>query len=130
MDRKITIIWERLVEDNRTCPRCSSTGEELEQAVALLKPVLSQAGVELSVEQRVLTLEEFKQNPLRSNRILINNRPLESWLAATTGQSLCCDVCGSAQCRTVELGSRTYEAVPTELIVQAVLNALQELRQQ
>lgn len=130
MDKTITIIWERLVEDNRTCPRCGSTGAELEQAVALLEPILSQAGVNLSVEQRTLTLNEFKQDPLRSNRILINNKPLESWLGATTGESPCCDVCGPAQCRTVKLKSKTYEAVPAELIVQAVLNALQELRQE
>jgi hypothetical protein len=122
----IRIVWQRLVSDQRTCPRCGSTGAEIEAALAVLKPALEPRGIVLILEKKEITPEQFQENPLESNRIFINDRPIEHWLNAGSGQSPCCDVCGSAQCRTIKLTDRHYEAIPAELIIQAVLTAARQ----
>jgi hypothetical protein len=128
MIKIIKIQWQRLLNQDKTCPRCNLTEQELNDALIILKPILAQKNIEIVLEKRALTLAEFQQNPQASNLILINGLPLESYLGARTGTSPCCDVCGTAQCRTVELNNRSYETIPAEIIVQAVLNAVSEIK--
>ncbi len=61
--------------------------------------------------------------PSESNRIWIAGRPLEDWLDASVGKSTCCSACGGAECRTLEIGSATFETIPEELILKAALLA-------
>lgn len=119
----LSIKWQRLVEDNETCDRCSSTEDELEDAVEKLEESLSALGVGVDLEKEELTKGEFKENPLESNLILINDKPLEDWLDGDVGESECCDVCGDEDCRTVTINGKEYEAVPSNLIVKAGLTA-------
>lgn len=121
MPKNIEIIWERLVENGETCPRCKETELELEEAVKLLKNLLISHGIKVKLEKIPLSKSEFIKNPLISNRILINGKPMEELLKATVGKSPCCDVCGPTECRTLEIGDETYEKVPKELIISAVL---------
>jgi len=121
--KELHIIWERLLVENETCPRCSTTEAELDKAVGLLQSSLEPLGISVTVEKKEITLAEFKADPTRSNRIVINGRTLEEWLGAQSGQSPCCDVCGDEECRTVEVAGNTYEAIPAELIVRAGLVA-------
>lgn len=123
----LRIRWERLVEQGQTCPRCHSTEEELEQAISTLGQALTPLGIEVILERASLSAEQFAQDPLRSNQIWVNERPLEEWLGGTVGQSPCCDVCGPADCRTVELEDQIYEAIPADLIVKAGLAAALEM---
>ncbi|MGC8839052.1 MAG: DUF2703 domain-containing protein [Anaerolineae bacterium] len=120
------IRWERLVENGQTCPRCRSTEEGLEQAVSTLRQALGPLGLEVVLEKEALSEAQFAQNPLRSNQIWLNGRPLEEWLGGTVGQSPCCDVCGPADCRTVEVEGQVYEAIPADLVVKAGLAAALE----
>lgn len=108
-----------MTEDEKTCPRCGGTEQELEKAVKELKA----KGLEVVLEKKALSSKEFKAAPLESNRILINGRPMEEWLKAGSGSSRCCSECGDEECRTVESDGRTYETIPAELIVQAALAA-------
>ncbi len=119
----LSIKWQRLVEDNETCDRCSSTEEELEDAVEKLEESLSVLGVGVDLKKEELTKGEFKENPLESNLILINDKPLEDWLDGDVGESECCDVCGDEDCRTVTINGKEYEVVPSDLIVKAGLTA-------
>lgn len=119
----LKIRWERLVAEGQTCPRCRETEAQLEEAVRTLKQALASLGVDLDVEKVPLTSEQFAHAPLRSNRILVNGEPLERWLGGQTGQSPCCDVCGPAECRTLEMKGKTYEVIPANLIVEAGLLA-------
>jgi len=121
------IRWQRLVEDGQTCPRCRSTEEELEQAASTLRQALSPLGIEVLLEKEALSAAQFAQDPLRSNQIWLNGRPLEGWLGGTVGHSPCCDVCGPADCRTVEVQGQAYEAIPADLIVKAGLSAALEM---
>ena len=68
-------------------------------------------------------LDAFKGMPSESNRIWIGGRSLEDWLDASVGKSTCCSACGGAECRTLEVGAETFEAIPEALILKAALLA-------
>ncbi len=121
--KTLTITWERLVTDSGTCPRCGSTEAELDKAAALLRVSLEPLGVAVAVEKREISAAEFRADPARSNRVWLNGRLLEDWLGGRSGQSPCCDVCGDAECRTVEVAGEAHETVPADLIVRAGLAA-------
>lgn len=123
----LKIKWQRLVSDGQTCPRCGSTEQELEKAISTLKQSLTPLGIEIVLEKDEITLEEFEKDPLKSNEILINDRPLENWIGGTVSESPCCDVCGTSECRTIGVGQEVYEAIPADLIVKAGLLAAAKL---
>lgn len=122
--KTLNIKWQRLWVDGRTCERCGSTEEELEKALSLLRSMLSPRGIEVVLEKGVLTFEEFRKYPLSSNRIWINGIPIEELLSGSEAESPCCDVCGPYNCRTLEIKGKVYESIPAELIVKAVLLAI------
>jgi hypothetical protein len=121
------IEWQRLITDEKTCPRCGGTEEELDKAVATLKQSLAPLDIEVTLEKRAISIEEFKEAPLESNQILINSRPLEHYVGGTVGQSQCCDVCGPEDCRTINVDGQTYETIPSKIIIQAGLAAATQL---
>ena len=128
----VTIRWQRLVDEKgKTCERCGSTEQEVRKAVSTLKKSLKAVGTEVALKEETLSLEAFARDCSQSNRIWINERPLEEWLGAQTGKSLCggcCSIVGDkVECRTMALGGKTYEAIPAELIVKAGLLAASQV---
>lgn len=124
----LPIIWQRLVNPSEvTCPRCHGTGEEVQQAFARLKDALAPLGVAPTLECREISEAEFQARPSESNRIWIAGKPMEEWLGASVGSSRCCSVCGDSNCRTVDIGTATYETIPESLIVRAALIATSAL---
>jgi hypothetical protein len=123
----LKIDWQRLVTDGQTCPRCGATGEEVEGAYRSLEKSLSPLGIKVVLKKHKLTPGAFQQDPSQSNRILLNGLPLEEWLGLKIGQSPCCEVCGDAECRTLESGGQIYETIPADLIIQAGLRAASKL---
>lgn len=122
--KTLVIKWQRLLDEkNQTCPRCGSTEEEVDKAVQELNRQLDQSEITVNLVKKSIDPASFKKDALQSNKILIAGKPLEEWLEAKTGQSKCCDVCGDAECRTVEYGDETHEAIPADLIVRAGLTA-------
>ena len=83
--------------------------------------------IEPALEIRDIDEASFKANPSESNRIWIGGRPVEQWLGARVGSTRCCSVCGESECRTVEIGAGTFEAIPQELFLKAALIASSEL---
>ena len=124
--KTLRVKWQRLVSDGQTCPRCGSTEEELEKAICTLKRSLVPLGIEVVLEKEQLSVSEFKKDPLQSNQIWLNDRPLEDWIGGKVGQSPCCDVCGPSECRTVGVEGETYEAIPADLVIKAGLIAASE----
>lgn len=122
--KTVSIEWQRLVigKENATCPRCGSTEKSLDLAVKKLKRL----GIEANLKKKTMDMTQFSKDTTESNRILINGHPLECWLEAKTGKSKCCSVCGENECRTVELGKNTYEAIPADLIVKACKKAMKK----
>jgi len=122
--KTLLVEWQRLLDEQKqTCPRCSSTEQEVEKAVQELNQMLDQYGVVVSLIKKAIDPTIFKKDVLQSNKILIAGKTLEEWLGAKTGQSKCCETCGDAECRTVEYADETHEAIPADLIVRAGLMA-------
>jgi hypothetical protein len=120
----LMIRWQRLVDSaDQTCPRCALTERDVHRAYMHLKRSLSPAGIRVILVTQRIDEATFREAPLESNRIWIGDRPLEGWLGAETASSSCCDACGDAECRTISVGGRTYEAIPAALIVRAGLMA-------
>jgi len=127
-NKVLEIEWARLVSSGKTCPRCGSTGKELEKAASILRRSLSPLGIKVALKKGKISLPKFKKAPLQSNKILVNGAPLESWLGGKTGKSPCCSVCGPSKCRTVETGGRVFETIPAKMIVRAGLAAASRMR--
>ena len=126
--KTLTIAWQRLVDgEGQTCPRCQGTRDELEKAVAVLEHSLPPLGIKLNLQTEEIDCESFQKNPMLSNRISIEGRPLEEWLGGQVESSSCCSVCGDAECRTIELDSESFEVIPSELILQAALMAASQM---
>ncbi|MGE4334345.1 MAG: DUF2703 domain-containing protein [Pigmentiphaga sp.] len=118
--KSLPIVWQRLVNTHgRTCPRCHSTGEEVLRAVERLKATLAPLGVDPFLQTVELDEGSFLAEPSESNRIWIGGKPLEEWLEGQTGSSRCCNECGDNDCRTVEVGGKSYEVIPEDLLVRA-----------
>lgn len=120
---ELMVVWQRLLTDGETCPRCGTTQQAVRDAVATLREALLPLGITPNLEERSLDLATFQGSPGESNRIWIAGRPLEDWLGATVGASACCSVCGDNECRTLEVEGSSFEAVPEQLIVKAGLVA-------
>lgn len=125
--KTLTIKWQRLLDDGQTCPRCGSTEAEVDKAVTALRQSLALLGVEVVLEKGELTVEQFAQDTLQSNAIRINDRLLEDWVGGQTGQSLCCEVCGPNDCRTMAVEGEVFEVIPAELVVRAGLLAAAQM---
>lgn len=118
--KTLSIVWQRLVNtQGKTCPRCHGTGDEVQRAVERLKAALLPLGVEPKLETVELSEATFLAQPSESNRLWIAGKPIEEWLDAQAGSSRCCNECGDNDCRTVEVGGKTYEVIPEDLLVRA-----------
>lgn len=125
--KTLRIKWQRLVYEGETCPRCKGTETEIEEAVSSLKESLQPLGVEVLLEKEEITMERFEKDPLQSNRILINDIPLEDWVGGKTGRSPCCSICAPSDCRTLEIKDEIFEVIPKDLIYEAGLVAALKL---
>jgi Domain of unknown function (DUF2703) len=123
MKKKLKIRWQRLLHEGQTCPRCKSTGDEIEKAVFILRESLSPMNIEVAFKKEALTDSQFKKDTLESNRIWINGIPMEEYIDGKVGQSTCCDVCGPHECRIINVGEEVYETIPSDTIVKAGLLA-------
>lgn len=119
--------WIHLSVDGETCPRCTETGQEVKKAVSLLEKALAPLGIEVEFEEVELMPQEFMRDPMRSNEVWVNGRLIEDWLGAKKVKTPCCDVCGDAECRAVEINGQTNETITAELIIKAGLLAAADL---
>lgn len=125
--KPMPIVWKRLVKNGETCTRCGETYRELEGAVAKLGTALRPLGIEPVLETQEIDEDAFKATPSESNRVWIAGKSAEDWLGADVGMSRCCSVCGDSDCRTLEVGGRTYETIPEELFIKAGLMAASQM---
>ncbi len=125
--KTLNIKWQRLVTKGETCPRCGATEQELDKAIDKLKQALIPLGIDVNLEKEELNISEFKKEPLQSNRIWINDQPIENIIKGDVGQSPCCDVCRPSDCRTIEVDGQTHETISADLIIQAGLIAANQI---
>lgn len=126
--KPLPIVWKRLVSpEGKTCDRCGATYLEILRAIEKLTQSLRPLGIEPTLEIREIDEDTFKANPSESNRIWIAGSPMEEWLGASVGASRCCSVCGTSDCRTVEVEGTTFETIPEKLFLKAGLIAASQL---
>ncbi len=119
----LNIKWQRLVSDGETCERCEATGKEVEKAVEKLEKSLNLLGVDVILEKKALSEDEFRESPKKSNLVFVDGEPLENWIGADVGQSKCNNICGDEKCRTIVVDEEEFEVVPSDLIMQAGMKA-------
>ena len=130
--KMLTIRWQRLVDEKgQTCGRCGATEKEVQTACQNLEKSLTSLGIKVNLEEKALDSTTCAKDVSESNRIWIDDRPLEEWLNATVGKSsceFCCEELGpDVECRTVTIEGRTFETIPANLIVKAGLLAASHL---
>jgi len=130
--KDLKIRWQRLVnEEGHTCERCGSTEGNVHEAYNILQKALAPLEIEVVLEESSLDPAKCAEDILESNRIWINDHPLEAWLGANTGSSpcnFCCEELGDdAECRTMIIKGTVYESIPTQLLIKAGLIAASEL---
>jgi len=130
--KTLAIRWQRLVDENgQTCERCGSTEQEVQKACQSLKKSLTPLGIKVVLEEKALDSATCAKDVSESNRIWIDDRPLEEWLGADVGKSscdFCCEELGpDVECRTVTHEGQTFETIPANLIVKAGLAAASQL---
>lgn len=118
---RLNIEWRHLVEDGNTCERCDSTGQALKQVVASLSEKCRAGGWEINLTDTALGSDAIAE----SNSILLNGTPIEEILpGAAVGEShceSCCEILGSrTNCRTIEFGRLSLEAIPETFIRDAI----------
>jgi hypothetical protein len=114
----LSIRWQRLVKDGRTCDRCRDTESAVRRAAETLRQVLEPLGIEAQLDVADLDEAAFRASA---------GLPMEDWLEGTVGQSRCCSVCGDSDCRTVKIQGTVFETIPERLIIKAGLRAAAEL---
>ena len=130
--KTLAIRSQRLVDENgQTCERCGATEKEVQKAYQNLEKSLSPLGIKVVLEEKALDSATCAKDISESNRIWIDDRPLEEWLDAEVGKSscdFCCEELGpNVECRTVTHEGRTFETIPANLIVKAGLLAASRL---
>ena len=122
-----TIHIELLALDLDHCGRCGGTLDNLEEAIAVVKPALEALGVAVEVEKRVVaTLQESEALHFASSpTIRIDGADVLNTATETACDS-CSDLCGcdgGIDCRVWPWRGDTYEAAPVGLLVEAILHS-------
>lgn len=119
--KTVMVEWLHLDKEGKTCERCAQTGQGIAELIQQLREECRPKGVEILFTETKITEAAIEQ----SNLILINGAPLEAILPqATASESRCCS-CGELtgkeeSCRTIVRLGQVYEAIPRDLIREAV----------
>ena len=139
--KTIEIAWQRYVDDSgATCDRCGATQAHMQKAYQVLAKSFAPEGISVVMDEKVLSADAAAADLSQSNRIWIDGRALEDWLGEEVGTSPCAGCCGqlacaagkagksgAADCRTLIYEGKTYEAVPSDLVVKAGFMAASEI---
>jgi uncharacterized protein DUF2703 len=121
---ELKIRWQRLRDPaGSRCESCLRTLNHVRTASAKLRKACHAFGIEVPPVE----VSRAASGAMESNRVWINDRPLEQWLGAEVGRSDCRCVCGKHDCRALYLKGRRYEGVPEELLLRAGLTAMLKL---
>ncbi len=118
--KQLEIEWRHLDKDGNTCDRCSDTGNAVRRAHQTLIKELQPRGWQVTLKETLLSDEQIPE----SNTILLNGIPLEQLIPNAHKSENCCASCGDllgspTMCRTIIRGGRTFETIPTAMILEA-----------
>lgn len=112
------------------CERCKATDNVLDEALVELKEDLRNVK-ELTIRKiKIETEDEAKNyNLIKSPTIRINGKDIEEILTGTLDIKdnycqTCAASCGNSRCRTFKYKGETYDAIPKEMIIEAIRKIL------
>ncbi len=114
--------------DLNSCTRCVGTLEHIEEAIAMVRPILEVMEVRVNVRKVVVESEEqarrfeFALSPT----VRINGRDIAFKTIESECDS-CTDLCGcdeGTNCRVWSYRGREYTQAPVGLVVEAILTAI------
>ncbi|MEJ5299378.1 MAG: DUF2703 domain-containing protein [Thermodesulforhabdaceae bacterium] len=119
--KRLEIEWRHLEKDGKTCCRCSETGKAVQIVHEKLAKELEPKGWKIVFKETILTEQEISE----SNSLYINGIAIENLLPNTTKSENCCDSCSDilgspTKCRTLERNGQVFEAIPADMISEAV----------
>lgn len=125
--KKLLIEWKHFDKDGKTCKRCLRTGKNLGNAIGQIRKEFSSQDVEIKFRETKLPESRMPE----SNQVLIDGVLVENLTPNTKVGENYCDSCSDlidnsrgCNCRTVKQGDDVYEAIPIDLIKQAITNKL------
>jgi len=123
MNKELYVEWQHVGADvTHTCERCSATGISVTSAIQDLKPTFAERGIDIQYKETVLQAYQLPE----SNKVLINGKPLETYLTNAHIVQTSCQSCAcivekeSAECRAIQTPEGLYESLPTDLIRQVL----------
>jgi len=122
--KKIEI--EFLYLDLNVCERCLGSDKNLDDAIELIKPILTKLGYSLDIHKvNVNTVELAKQYRfLSSPTIRINQNDIELSVKEDNCKS-CGDLCGdTVDCRVFTYDGKEYHEPPVEMIIDGILRSI------
>ncbi len=122
----LTIEWRHLELGGVTCDRCADTGTNLGRVIAQLRREGFFDEVDLTLTETILPPEQIDE----SNTVLVNGIPVEKILNAgvTFTECSCCStlIGEPACCRAVATDRDIYEALPEEMLRNAILKVVKQ----
>ncbi|MBN2543146.1 DUF2703 domain-containing protein [bacterium] len=130
--KTLSIKWQKyLAASDSSCCRFTNTEKELEKAVSTLEKTLAPLGISVELEADEINKEDFLKDPTQANVIWLADKRIEDWLSADIGKAKCdklsTELGKDIECRTIMLDGKTYDSIPSELIVKAALLASSEM---
>jgi len=118
--KKLEIEWKHYDKEGKTCVRCKSTGQNIEEALQKISEDVSYKNIEIDYKETILSASEMPD----SNTVIINGRKLEDILSAETSENYChscsCLADSDTNCRTIKFGNENYDSIPKEMILEAI----------
>ncbi len=125
--KKIIIEWKHFDKQGKTCDRCSQTRLNLKEVIRQLKKEYLKEGIQIEFQETKLSESRMAE----SNQILIDGEFIENLLPNSKAGKNYCGSCSDlindpkgCHCRTIVKENNIYEAIPIDLIKQAISNKL------
>lgn len=122
--KKIEIDF--LYLDLNVCERCQGSDKNLDEAIELIKPILTKLGFTLAIHKvNVNTMELAKKYRfLSSPTVRINQNDIELSVKEDNCKS-CGDLCGdTVDCRVFTYDGKEYHEPPVEMIIDGILRSI------
>jgi len=118
--KELNIEWMHYDKEGETCTRCNNTGDNVKATLEAISKDKTFKDAKINYKETKLEADKMPE----SNTVLINGQKLEDILKATASENFChscsCLAGEGTNCRTIELNNKSYEAIPEELILEAI----------
>lgn len=126
--KKLHIEWMHYDKEGETCTRCNNTGDNVKAAIETILKDKDFKNIEIIYKETKLEADKMPD----SNTVLINGQKIEDILEATASENYChscsCLAGTGSNCRTIIRDGKSYEAIPQEMITEAISIAAKHSR--